>query len=348
MDVSSGRTVGRLKQGDSRDAGYSAAAMTADPPCPGCGSDQWREIEVHRYVRADLAGGAARLTAYESLRLRVLFELWFPDSAEVRLKVAMCERCGFVFYAPRPTEGDLSAKYRFLLTEEERSASDLETDIAADAERARRTFAAVARAAPRPRGVVLDYGGAEGRLLKPFQDGGWECELIDYVEDTLPGIRRLGATLADVPAGRRYDAIVCSHVLEHLAEPAVALRSLTEILTDGGVLFVEVPVDLWGGPPISRDPVTHINFLTPRTLEQLLARNGYRVLESGGITGSYAGVVKDVAVALATVGTGTAADGRAAVEEAEALLRPTVRRRLSRMWRHLAARRAFARRGRAS
>jgi SAM-dependent methyltransferase len=318
--------------------------MRSSLPCPACGLDGWRAAGAHRYRRSDLAPDGAALTSYERLRLRVLFEVWQPDSDEVDLRVVICARCGFVCYLPRPDEGELEAKYRFLLEEEAPSGVQLERAIRADRARAERTYDAVARHAARTSGRVLDYGGAEGRLLMPFRDHAWECELVDYPEGTLPGVKRLGATLDDVPAGRRYDAVICSHVLEHLAEPGAVLRALREILKPDGVLFAEVPVDLWRGPPIARDPVTHVNFFTPLTLEQLLARNGYRVRECAGITGSYAGVVKDVAVAVASPGDGSTPDPRRALEEAEALLRPTLRMELGRLWRHRARFGAAARR----
>ena len=301
-----------------------------------CGLDRWREIGAYRYRRSDLAPGGATLTAYERLRLRVLFEVWLPDVDEVLLRAVICLCCGFVGYLPRPDSHDLEAKYRFLLEHEAQPADELKTAIVADRERGERTYEAIASRSHRMPGRVLDYGGAEGRLLSPFLQAGWECDLVDYVEKSLPGVNRLGATLADVPATRRYDAIICSHVLEHLAEPSAALRELRPFLADGAVLFAEVPVDLWGGLPIARDPVTHVNFFTSLTLEQLLVRNGYRVLDRAAMTGSYAGTVKDVAFAVATPGDVGAADGEPAVTEAEALLKPTLRRRVGRLWRHRA------------
>jgi hypothetical protein len=318
--------------------------VIADPSCPTCGGHRWRRSGEHLYRRTSLNAGDVQLSAYERLRLRVLFEVWLPDEEEVRLQVVLCARCGFVGYHPRPDESDLEAKYRFLVNEERATPADLAPDIAADRPRAERTFATVLRHAPRPRGRVLDHGGAEGRLLTPFLRAGWECELVDYVQEPLPGVLRLGATLDDVPADRRYDAVICSHVLEHLAQPRRMLRLLAELLEPEGVLFAEVPVDLWQGPPIARDPVTHVNFLTPLTLEQLLSRSGYRVLERTAVTSSYAGVVKDVAVAVATPGEARPPDGAPAVAEAEALLRPSRRMELGRLWRHRGRATASARR----
>lgn len=311
--------------------------MLLDFPCPACGEARWRRVGRYEYAVADLE--RATLTEYERLRLRVVFEVWFPDHDRVELAGVLCERCGFVTYTPRPDESDLDAKYRFLYREEDAPGEDaLATTIDAERARAVRTFGALERHSPRRPGRVLDYGGAEGRLLVPFLEAGWSCALVDYVEQVLPGIERLGETIADLPAGSRFDAIVCSHVVEHLADPGGVLRALADHLAPGGALFVEVPLDLWRGLPIARDPVTHVNFLTPRTLEQLVARSGYRVLECEGLMSSYAGVRKEVVVVVATAGEGAVPDPTAAVRDAERRLDPTPAMRLSRLWRRARAR----------
>jgi SAM-dependent methyltransferase len=42
-------------------------------------------------------------------------------------------------------------------------------------------------------------------------------------------------------AGRQYDCIICSHVLEHLYEPWNVVRQLEEALLPGGTLVIAVP-----------------------------------------------------------------------------------------------------------
>jgi len=42
---------------------------------------------------------------------------------------------------------------------------------------------------------------------------------------------------------RSYDAIVCSHVLEHIPDDLQAMRELRRVLRDDGTLFIQVPYD---------------------------------------------------------------------------------------------------------
>jgi 2-polyprenyl-3-methyl-5-hydroxy-6-metoxy-1,4-benzoquinol methylase len=49
------------------------------------------------------------------------------------------------------------------------------------------------------------------------------------------------ALLEDYQTDRRFDTIVFSHVLEHVADPVAALRRLGALLSPGGRLYVVVP-----------------------------------------------------------------------------------------------------------
>ena len=46
------------------------------------------------------------------------------------------------------------------------------------------------------------------------------------------------------PSGQHYDAIILCEVLEHLPDPARALATLRECLTDGGTMFVTMAINI--------------------------------------------------------------------------------------------------------
>ncbi|MCF8039382.1 MAG: glycosyltransferase [Desulfohalobiaceae bacterium] len=99
-------------------------------------------------------------------------------------------------------------------------------------------------AAQTPEGaLVLDAGAGEGGYRDYFGkqryigvDSGQGDQDWDY--------SRLSARaeLTDLPfAGDRFEAVVCTQVLEHLPEPGQALRELFRVLKPGGRLYLSAP-----------------------------------------------------------------------------------------------------------
>ncbi len=304
--------------------------------CPVCGKDDWRTVHHVHYAKSDvLPPGPDGRRDYYLLRRHVLFALWFPGKDAVRLRSVMCRGCGFMTYAPRPSAEDIEAKYRFLLEAEpgRGGAQGTAKAMARDRRRAKRVFRTVMRHGDAGRIRVLDYGGGDGKLLAPFSRHGHECALIDYGREPLPGIERIGESVADLPAGRTFDAIICSHVLEHVAQPAPLLRSLSDHLHPEGVLYAEVPLECWRGIGIGLDPVTHVNFFNFGNFLEMIARQGLAVIEGRRIAGTYGDSRLDVAFAVARKGTQSEGSFSArGSREAELLLAPSgwmeVRRRL--------------------
>ena len=97
---------------------------------------------------------------------------------------------------------------------------------------------------------LLDIGcgtGALGRELKSLRSI-WVTGLTSSPEEASAARKALDEivvaeleTWDPISLPRRFDVIVCSHVLEHLREPAESLARLTSLLNHGGVLIVAVP-----------------------------------------------------------------------------------------------------------
>lgn len=278
--------------------------------CPACGTEQWERLQRYTYQRRE-----PDLVPYLQRTRRVLFEAWQPGATAVELWSVLCQECGFAAYTPRPTEDDIDAKYRFHHGDAEPPASVDETP------RAERTYRAVTDALGHQPERVLDYGGADGKLLAPFIADGADGAVIDYHPSTRAGVRKIGDTV-DSLKDETFDAIVCSHVLEHLVHPRAVLRVLANHLEPHGVLYVEVPSELWRRVPIELDPVTHVNFFTAASLKSLLVGAGFAPLSCSEQRGSYAGAEKAVVVAIAR--PGDAVDSRDGVRLARKRLAPTL------------------------
>lgn len=73
----------------------------------------------------------------------------------------------------------------------------------------------------------VTHAAREAELASRYME---RCWVFD-IEDSLP---------ADLPE-QRFDALIFSHVLEHLRQPAVVLSRFVELLDSGGVVLIAVP-----------------------------------------------------------------------------------------------------------
>lgn len=195
----------------------------------------------------------------------------------------LCLNCGFVATSPRPEEIDLANKYAFLtqMAATPNLASTLPQifQITRTA-RSRQIFEAVKNFQRKKNLEVLDYGGGNGSMLQPFLDDGDKCFVADYYDGQIPGVEKIANDWGDFPKERSFDVILCNHVLEHVCNPLEVIERLGSILKEGGVLFAEVPLEVWAGIPIEKEPVTHINFFTHETFQSMFKIATYTILDS--------------------------------------------------------------------
>jgi 2-polyprenyl-3-methyl-5-hydroxy-6-metoxy-1,4-benzoquinol methylase len=170
---------------------------------------------------------------------------------------------------------------------------------------------------------VLDMGCGNGYISKAAADKGFSVIATDVSEKTINEARILNPhqnvsyrvlRQKDLEAETgRYDAIICSEVLEHLAEPYALLLILHRCLKENGLLIVTVPNgrgprELFVTRPVqyllrknnflsrslkrfknllgytgqtqqsSADDLTHLQFFTVRTLKLLAERSGFAIL----------------------------------------------------------------------
>lgn len=96
---------------------------------------------------------------------------------------------------------------------------------------------------------ILDVGAGSGELLvavaKYLSRIGIEAVLFAYEINKArhPFLLERGITIVDslTEETNRYDLIILSHTLEHLAEPVRYLELFRNLLTHSGILFIEVP-----------------------------------------------------------------------------------------------------------
>src|SRR6476469_8542315 len=99
--------------------------------------------------------------------------------------------------------------------------------------------------------TVLDVGCGNGIIARGIGQNGFRVYGIDVSEKAVEKARSL-TTLPNVTFdvisaerlvadGKKYNAVICSEVLEHLHEPRNLLNTLYHSLADNGILIVTVP-----------------------------------------------------------------------------------------------------------
>jgi len=103
--------------------------------------------------------------------------------------------------------------------------------------------------------LVLDYGCGTGDFLRALDTAGYIPFGVEFDEDAARSAgEHAGCSALSVvdflalSAKPTFDAIHFGDVLEHLPDPLGTLRELTGYLNEGGILFVEGPLEINPSP----------------------------------------------------------------------------------------------------
>ena len=90
--------------------------------------------------------------------------------------------------------------------------------------------------------IVLNVGGGASKALPPGYSG-WEQHVLDIDPDVDPDVLCDALKLREVVAEGTYDAVYCSHNLEHFYQHDVptVLAGFVHVLKPGGTVEVHVP-----------------------------------------------------------------------------------------------------------
>ena len=122
---------------------------------------------------------------------------------------------------------------------------------------------------------LLDIGcGAGGWLIAAKIAGVGAILGVDTDPRSQRIPKEFGITVSPyMPAGGRFDRVICSHLIEHILSPVNFLRMLAMHLTDRGVLYVETPA--WG--PKAEIKLPHPFMYTKESFCSLAKRAGVTV-----------------------------------------------------------------------
>lgn len=174
----------------------------------------------------------------------------------------------------------------------------------------------LSRLGSHPEGAALEVGPGSGvylptlaRLYGRVVAADVESAYLDALAPLLAAHRNLAVMQDDITASRlppgSFDLVLCTEVLEHIADSPAALAGMHRVLKPGGVLVATTPqrysllelackiaflpgvIDLVRA--VYREPVLetgHINLLSAREFERQLVRAGF-VIEARHRSGLY-------------------------------------------------------------
>jgi 2-polyprenyl-3-methyl-5-hydroxy-6-metoxy-1,4-benzoquinol methylase len=210
-------------------------------------------------------------------------------NAEARWNLEVCDRCGHGVLHPAPSDEELQAAYASAYGEDGAKFRPMvERAVRAGAAR---EAAAIAARLPSACRRVLDVGCGRGVLLGALVESGIEAEGVERSADAARGIdaRVLLHVAPDLERARlmpgSYGAVVFRHVLEHLRDPAAALRAARRLVHPEGFLLVEVPdfgsrqARVLGRHWFHLDPPRHLHHFTETSLRQAVTSAGFVIDE---------------------------------------------------------------------
>ena len=136
---------------------------------------------------------------------------------------------------------------------------------------------------------LLDVGCGSGEFLIRMRERGWDVVGVEPDPVAAAGARAGGLDVRDGMlddarfAGESFDAIVLSHVIEHVHDPVALLRECSRVLRPEGTLVLMTPnLESVGHRRFGADwrglePPRHLHVFSVESLESCVARVGLTV-----------------------------------------------------------------------
>lgn len=141
-------------------------------------------------------------------------------------------------------------------------------------------------------GRLLEIGCGSGTALHSMQKKGWHVTGLDFDEGAVSNARnkgldvRHGQLSAQAFADQTFDAVVMSHVIEHVPSPVELLAECRRILKRDGILVALTPnADSRGHTHYGRnwrglETPRHLQIFTLKSLASIAGSAGYAVAET--------------------------------------------------------------------
>lgn len=227
------------------------------------------------------------------------------DVDDARPGVGRCKDCGHLFIQPCPLPTFLTAFYTNYMSTAKSGFYQVqaEAEIAPEhRQRYGRWLARIKELAPESKSL-LDIGAGMGMFLRLAREHGFEVAGIEpnpEAADKLANEYQApihSCLLEDYAGDERYDVVTMWDLLEHLADPGLALRQAHKLLHRGGLLVLEVPARdsllhwlvraLWHcsagiirGPLFGVYGIHHLQYFSQASITAFVEQNSFSVCNS--------------------------------------------------------------------
>lgn len=205
--------------------------------------------------------------------------------------IVVCDTCGFVFADTVVSQSDYDKFYAEHSKYEDVKTSTGGIENPFDWKRQQETAKQIADFLQNPRASILDVGCANGGMLKALKDIGYDVLCgIDPSPVCVENTRQLGieahqGSLFQPFEENKYDCVILSHTLEHVADLRGALEWIEERLKPNGIVYIETPdasrYTDFVYSPFQDFNTEHINHFSLTCLENLMYICGF-LLANGG------------------------------------------------------------------
>ena len=258
--------------------------------------------DLFQYTACPVCRGNDRTIAYpiDKVSAGVLSGV---DLSQIDIGVAVCGVCGHQFIQPTPQPAFLKAFYESYMSwakdgfYRERSREEIPASF-------REHYGGWLKRvhAINGGGSLLDVGTGLGMFLRRAREHGFEVagvepngEAVKFIQEHY-GINVHNCLLEELDASHAYDVVTMWDLLEHLADPHTAIRSIHGMLRPGGLVALETPARdsfiHWlvkgayrasGGrvrKPLFRVyGLHHLQYFSEESMRNFLAHNGFEIVE---------------------------------------------------------------------